>query len=125
MEIRNELLNSDVYISVEKDSHDIELQFIADWIPEEGIVLKCRKVHCYQVACNPDRKPPFPLGEVHVYEDVFKNRLAKGWKVPSNEEDMKVWVVPVQGLIEIEIVCLELQWEIPNDYNGLLSGSLA
>ena len=119
MEILKELFNSDVFISLEKNSHDIELRFVSTWIPEDGIILKCHNIHSYQFSSDPKRKQPFPLGEVNVYEDVFENRTAEGWSIPStsDERNWKVWVVDIRGLVEIKIVCLDLQWKIPNEYS--------
>lgn len=104
--ILNQFINSDLDVQVEQDTHDVILKFIAPWIPD-GIKLSCHHIHSYRVARNPEQGDiQYFVGLVKLSEDILRNRHAEGWDFndPRKLLEKKVWVIEVEGTVNIEIV---------------------
>lgn len=109
----NKARNSNLYISV-NNAHDIK--FIIPYGPEElEFHLNCRQVFSYKVTRHPleelglDNEIDYFCGEISIgVEKLVEVLEREGWGNPGENFPKHMWVINVEGGVDINIACLEI-----------------
>ena len=107
------LERSQAYVHVSLQNQNLRIEFYAPWRPD-GIFLWCRHIHSYKIFRDPEQgEDSYFIGRVMISEDILQKKHAEGWNFndPRNLLEKKVFVIEIEGTVNIEVVCLDISWE--------------
>jgi len=110
--ICEQLTCANLLLRIEDQLREITLTLI-DCDTADEFVFHCKGIHICRITQFPEETNElYGVGEVRVYRERSSIAISPGWVWAGSDQIDDFWIINIKGLVEIEITCMEFEWDM-------------